>query len=174
MNNWVDDLHDDRLHLHDGSSLSAALSSTRAAPRDDPSKALGRAPMRDCGPRPPSVLHHDPIKIKQCCDPHLVHPAEARAPWLSALLPFFGPPDVRVFPALFRWRAGHAFVILQRNRGLIPDCPVRAHLIVVLAPILHFRAGVVKMLGTSRVQALGPETPVEGFDERVVGRLFRT
>src|SRR3954454_25324208 len=92
----------------------------------------------------------------------------------AALLPFFGPPDVRVFRLFYDGELGTPSLILQRNRGLIPDCPVRAHLVVVLAPILHFRAGVVTRQEPVRVQALGPEAPVEGFDERVVGRLART
>ena len=48
---------------------------------------------------------------------------------------------------------------------------MRAFFVVVLAPILHFRAGVVKRQEPVRVQALGPEAPVEGFDERIVRRL---
>src|SRR4051794_5547578 len=45
---------------------------------------------------------------------------------------------------------------------------MRTHLVVVLAPILHFRTRVVKRQEPVRVEALGPEPPVEGFDKRIV------
>src|SRR5436305_377782 len=48
------------------------------------------------------------------------------------------------FPALSRWRAGCAIVLQQRTRGLLPDRPVWAFLVVVLAPILQLFLRICK------------------------------
>ena len=65
-------------------------------------------------------------------------------------------------------------MVLQGNRGLIPDRAMRALLVVVSAPILHFCPGVVKRQEPVRVQALRAEPTVEGLDKGVVGRLSRS
>jgi len=64
-------------------------------------------------------------------------------------------------------------VVLQRNRDLVPDGAVRALLVVVSTPNLQFFPGVVKAEEPMGVQALGPQTPVEGLDEGVVSRFAR-
>ena len=40
--------------------------------------------------------------------------------------------------------------------------------VVVSAPILHLRSGIVKRQEPVSVQTLGPELAVEGFDKRIV------
>src|SRR5665647_2332013 len=64
-------------------------------------------------------------------------------------------------------------MLKQRNRGLLPDCPMWAFFVVVSAPILQFCPGVVKGEEPVRVQTLRAETSVEGFDEGIVSRLAR-
>ena len=61
-----------------------------------------------------------------------------------AVRPFFGSPEAGVFRLFSRWRAGCAIVVQQRNRGSLPDRPVRAFLIVVLAPILQLFLRICK------------------------------
>jgi hypothetical protein len=53
-----------------------------------------------------------------------------------ALSPFSGPPEGRVLRPS-RWRAGCAIVVQHGNRRFLPDFPMRAFFVVVLAPILH-------------------------------------
>src|SRR6266481_5682031 len=89
------------------------------------------------------------------------------------LIPFFGSPEGRVFWLWSRWRAGCASVIQQCDRGFLPDCPVRAHFVVVPAPILQFFPSIFKAHEPMGVQAFRAEAPVEGFDERVVRWLSR-
>ncbi len=55
----------------------------------------------------------------------------------------------------------------------MPDRPMRAHLVVVSAPILHLFRRVGKRQEPVGVQALRPEAAVEGFDVGVVGSGFR-
>lgn len=55
----------------------------------------------------------------------------------------------------------------------MPDRPVRAHLVVVSAPILQLFGGVGKGQEPVGVQVLRPEATVEGFDVGVVGGLSR-
>jgi hypothetical protein len=64
-------------------------------------------------------------------------------------------------------------VDLQRNRGFVADGAMWALLVVVSAPILHFRPGVVKCHEPVCVQTFRPDASVEGLDEGVVGRLTR-
>jgi len=64
-------------------------------------------------------------------------------------------------------------VIQQGNRRLLPDRPVGALLVVVLAPILQFFPGVCKAQEPVGVQAFNSEAAIEGFDEGVVGGLAR-
>ena len=46
-------------------------------------------------------------------------------------------------------------------------------LVVVSAPSLQLFLGVRKRQEPVGVQALGPQAPVEGLDERIVGRFAR-
>ena len=62
-------------------------------------------------------------------------------------------------------------MVLQQNRRSIANCPVGPFLIVVSAPSLHFFLSVRKGQERMGIQALSPEASVEGFDERIVGRL---
>ena len=50
---------------------------------------------------------------------------------------------------------------------------MRLDLVVVSSPILHFQSGVVKAHEPVRVQAFGPELPVERLDEAIVRWLAR-
>lgn len=67
--------------------------------------------------------------------------------------------------------AGCAIVIQQHNRRLVADRPVRALLVVVLAPILQFFLGVCKAQEPMSVQTFRSKAAVECLDERVVGGL---
>jgi len=70
--------------------------------------------------------------------------------------------------------AGCVTGVLQRDRRLVADCPVRAILVVVSAPSLQLFARVRKGQEPVGVHALGANTAVEGFGEGVVGRLARS
>ena len=72
-----------------------------------------------------------------------------------------------------RRRAGCAGGSYEGNRGLVADRPMRPNLVVVLAPILQLLSGVGKGQELVSVQALGSQTAIERFDERVVGWLAR-
>jgi hypothetical protein len=52
--------------------------------------------------------------------------------------PLFGPPEVRVFRLFSRWRAGCAIWILQQDRWLVADGPVRPILIIVFGQSSNF------------------------------------
>jgi hypothetical protein len=75
------------------------------------------------------------------------------------------------FPAKLRLSAGSAIIVVQQNRGSLPDRAVRALFVVVFAPILQLGSGVVKGHEPMGVQAFGAEPTIERFDEGVVGRL---
>lgn len=59
-------------------------------------------------------------------------------------------------------------VIQQRDRGFLPDCPMRANLVVVLVPILQFFPNIFKAHEPMGIQAFRAKAPIEGFDDRVV------
>lgn len=52
-------------------------------------------------------------------------------------------------------------MIEQRDRDLVPDRTMRAHLVVLSAPILQLFSGVGKGQEPMGVQALRPEAAVE-------------
>ena len=56
-------------------------------------------------------------------------------------------------------------MVQQRNRGSLPDRPVRAFLIVVLAPILQLFLRICKTQEPVSVQTFRAEAAVERFDE---------
>lgn len=60
---------------------------------------------------------------------------------------------------------------MHGNQDLIPDCRMRAILIVVSTPSLQLFARICKGQEPMRVQALSPKLAVEGLDEAVVGRF---
>lgn len=62
-------------------------------------------------------------------------------------------------------------MVLQQNRRPIADRPVGPFLIIVSAPSLHLFLGIRKGQEPMGVETFGPETSIEGFDERFVGRL---
>src|SRR6202158_6555370 len=72
-----------------------------------------------------------------------------------------------------RRRAGCAGGSYEGNRGLVANRPMRPKLVIVLSPILRLFAGVGKRQEPVGVQALGSQTAIERFDERVVGWLCR-
>ena len=51
---------------------------------------------------------------------------------------------------------------------------MRPIFVVVSAPFLHLRAGIGKRQEPVCVEAFGAEPSIEGFDERVIGRLSGT
>lgn len=59
----------------------------------------------------------------------------------------------------------------QRYRGLLPDRPMRTLLIVVPAPSLHLLPSIFKAHEPVLIEAFNPEAPVEGLNERIVGRF---
>lgn len=60
---------------------------------------------------------------------------------------------------------------MQQNRGYLTDSAMGSILVVVPAPILQLFPGVFKAHEPVGIQAFGPKLAVEGFDERIVGRL---
>ena len=72
-----------------------------------------------------------------------------------------------------RRRACCAAGVLQRDRRLIADRPVRADLVVVSEPILHLCPRIGKRQEPVGVQALAAEPAVERLYERTVRRLAR-
>jgi ParB/RepB/Spo0J family partition protein len=99
------------------------------------------------------------------------HPRQGRAVGLNDPSPIVGAPEGRVSGPSSRWRAGCATAVLQRNRRLIADRPVRAFLVVVSAPSLQLFLRVSKRQEPVRVQALCPDAPVESLGEGIVRRL---
>ena len=93
---------------------------------------------------------------------------------MSGPHPELGAPEGKVSGLLSRWRAGCATGILQRTRRLLADRPMRADVVVVVAPSLQLFAGVGKGQEPVRVHALGPNAAVECLGEGVVGGLARS
>ena len=87
------------------------------------------------------------------------------------LLPLFRPPGWRFSGS---WSSGWQccrWTIYQRYRWLVSDCAVRADVVVVFTPFLHFLTGAVKAHKPVSVQALLTELAVEVFDECIVGSV---
>ena len=101
------------------------------------------------------------------------HPAALRASAGLVCSPTLDRRKVEFSGLLSRRRAGCAGGSHEGNRGLVADCPMRPNLVVVLAPILQLFARVGKRQEPVRVEALGSQTAIERFDERVVGWLAR-
>jgi hypothetical protein len=93
------------------------------------------------------------------------HPAAIRASAGLICYPSLDRRKVEFSGLLSRRQAGCAGGSDEGNRGLVADCPVRSILVVVLAPILQLFTGVGKGQEPMRVQALGAQAAVEGFNE---------
>ena len=87
------------------------------------------------------------------------------------LPPDLGPPGWGFSGGIRSGVAVWSRSVHERYRGFVPDGAVWADLVVVPAPFLHVRPGIVKAEEPVGVQALGPELAVEGLDEGVVRRL---
>lgn len=75
------------------------------------------------------------------------------------------------FPAFFTAVGWLAAGVLQRDRGLVADGPVRPILVVVSDPSLHLFGRIRKRQEPVHVQALTSEATIERLDEGVVGGL---
>ena len=56
----------------------------------------------------------------------------------------------------------------KRYRDVVPDGAVRSDLVVVSTPTLELLPSIAKAQEPVRVQAFGPEAPIEALNERVV------
>lgn len=87
--------------------------------------------------------------------------------------PEFGSVGTEKLRGFGSCRRGRPRAVHQRDRRLVTDRAVRANLMVVSTPSLHFRPRVVKAHEPVSVQALCQELAVKRLDEAVVGRLAR-